>query len=157
MTLETKMDLNEETVIKLQELIRVNVDSEQGFRDAAKTVNNYVISQTFESFAQQRTENIRELQEFVCDNGEEPVNEGSYAGKVHRLWMDLRGKLNAGNSLIILTEAERGEDYIKEAYEETLKAIPGSAMNDVILRQYAGVKVVHDRVRNMRNAQAAVA
>lgn len=157
MTVETKMDLNEETIQKLQDLIRINVDSEQGFREAARTVNNYVISQTFDSFAQQRTENIRELQIFVTDNGEEPVNEGSYAGKVHRLWLDLRGKLHEENSLTVLAEAERGEGYIKSAYEEVLKAIPGSAMNDVILRQYAEVKVVHDRVRNMRHAQAAVA
>ncbi|TWT39087.1 PA2169 family four-helix-bundle protein [Blastopirellula retiformator] len=52
----------------------------------------------------------------------------------------------------ILAEAEAGEDHIKHAYEDALKETAGSAMNDVLQKQYAQVKQGHDRIRDMRDA-----
>jgi uncharacterized protein (TIGR02284 family) len=39
-------------------------------------------------------------------------------------------------------------------YEEVLKETAGSAVNDVLTRQYAKVKAGHDQVRDLRNAYA---
>ena len=57
-----------------------------------------------------------------------------------------------GDAYVVLIEAERGEDHIKEAYEDVLKATAGSAMNDVLQAQYARVKAGHDKVRDLRDA-----
>jgi uncharacterized protein (TIGR02284 family) len=52
---------------------------------------------------------------------------------------------------VVLVEAERGEDQIKRAYEDALVRTAGSAMNDVLTRQYARVKSGHDRIRDLRD------
>ena len=55
------------------------------------------------------------------------------------------GKLGSG------AEAERGEDEIKHRYEEALKAVPGSAVEDVVRSQYERVKAGHDTIRDLRD------
>lgn len=64
----------------------------------------------------------------------------------------MRSKLNSGDAYVILIEAERGEDHIKDAYEDVLKETAGSAMNDLLQSQYAKVKAGHDKVRDLRDA-----
>ena len=44
--------------------------------------------------------------------------------------------ISGGDSYAILSEAERGEDAIKGAYEEAMPSVSGSALNDVLSRQY---------------------
>lgn len=154
MSIETKHDLNPETISKIKDLTRINIDSEKGFTDAANMIENVAVSETFRELASQRAANVEQLRQFCSLNGEEPTCEGSYAAKFHRVWMELRNKLNGGDTHVILCEAERGEDHIKAAYEDALKETAGSAMNDVLMRQYADVKAGHDRVRDMRDAHA---
>ncbi len=154
MSIETKTDLNEQTVEKLQDLTRINIDAEKGFREAAESIDNMAVAETFRELATQRAANAEELRQYCNCNGEEAVCDGSFSAKFHRVWMDLRGKLNGGDTHVVLCEAERGEDHIKAAYEDALKETAGSAMNDVLMRQYAGVKAGHDRVRDMRDAHA---
>ncbi len=152
MSLETKTDLNEKTINKLQKLIRANIDSYDGFREAAEEVKDKELSALFHKLAVDRSAMAEELQRYVEWNGEEAEDDGSFAASVHRAWINVRGKLNGGDSYAILAEAERGEDHIKEAYEDVLEETAGSAMNDVLQSQYARVKKVHDQIRDMRDA-----
>ena len=96
-----------------------------------------------------------ELQSLVDFNGEEAEDDGSVAAKTHRIWINIRSKINGGDPYVILIEAERGEDHIKEAYEDILKETAGSAVNDVLTAQYAKVKAGHDKVRDLRDAYKA--
>ncbi len=151
MAIETKHNLDETTVAKLQQLIQVNIDSEEGFTEACKQIEDMSIGALFTELSAQRGQNALALQEFVSWNGKRPTDEGSYAAMFHRTWIDLRAMLNGGDTHAILCEAERGEDHIKHAYEDALKSTAGSAMNDVLTRQYANVKAGHDRIRDLRD------
>jgi uncharacterized protein (TIGR02284 family) len=151
---ETKTNLNKATLEKLQDLIRINIDSENGFQDAAHQVEDTNISAVFTELSAQRSQNAIQLQDYVQWNGERPLDEGSYAAALHRSWLDLRSLLTGGDTHAILSEAERGEDQIKAAYEDALKDTAGSAMNDVLTRQYAGIKAGHDRIRALRDHYA---
>ena len=66
----------------------------------------------------------------------------------------MRGSIKDDNAHAVLSEAERGEDAIKARYEDVLKENPGNPVSDVLHRQYASVKAMHDRVRDMRDAMA---
>lgn len=154
MSVETKLSLNDSTISKLQQLIRINIDSENGFDEAAKQIDDQRVADLFTQLSGQRSQNAVELQEYVQWNGETPRDEGSYAAAFHRTWLDLRSKLNGGDAHVVLSEAERGEDQIKEAYEDALKETAGSAMNDVLSQQYAGIKRGHDQVRDLRDTCA---
>lgn len=151
MSFETKHNLDADTVDTVEQLIQVNLDSSEGFQQGAKLVSDPAIEELFVSLAQDRQKNADVLREQIAASGETSRAEGSYAAALHRLWLDLRGKMAGGDAKVILSEAERGEDYIKHAYEEALKHSPGTALNDVLIGQYADVKAQHDRVRDLRD------
>jgi uncharacterized protein (TIGR02284 family) len=154
MATETKSNLSQETIDKLQQLIRMNIDSENGFDESAKQIEDRRVADLFTELSGQRAQYATELQDYVQWNGEAPRDEGSYAAAFHRFWIDLKAKVSGGDAHTILSEAERGEDQIKEAYEDALTSTAGSAMNDVLSRQYAAIKRGHDQVRDLRDAYA---
>lgn len=151
--LETKANLNEETVEALQDLIEINLDSVAGFQQAADSIDHQGLQTLFRKVASERQMHADELKGFVRYNREEPEDSGSVAGAAHRQWLNLRAAINGGDPKVVLIEAERGEDAIKEKYEDLIKKTAGSAMNDVLLRQYAEVKRHHDLVRDLRDQQ----
>lgn len=155
MSLETKTDLNPATVEKLQKLIRANIDSYNGFHESAEELKDSQLSSLFRAIGDERSAMASELQKYVEFNGKEAEDDGSVAAKTHRIWINIRSKLSGGDAKVILTEAERGEDHIKHAYEEVLKETAGSAMNDVLSSQYAKVKAGHDKIRDLRDSYKA--
>ncbi|WP_437229425.1 PA2169 family four-helix-bundle protein [Planctomicrobium sp. SH661] len=155
MALETKTQLNQETINKLQELIQINIDSKDGFEQAAREIEDMTLSTLFQSLAHQREEQANQLSQYVQWNHEQPNRTGSYAAAIHRGWMSIREMISGNNLYSVLAEAERGEDQIKAAYEGVLKETAGSAMNDVLTQQYAQVKAAHDRIRDLRDEHKA--
>lgn len=151
MALETKASLSKETIDQLQELIQMNIDSRDGFHHAALKIEDMTLSTLFQSLAHQREEQANELSRFVEWNQEEPSRSGSFAAALHRSWITIRESVSSDNLYAVLAEAERGEDQIKEAYEAALRETAGSAMNDVLTRQFAQVKAAHDRIRDLRD------
>jgi uncharacterized protein (TIGR02284 family) len=146
-------NLDDKTVGRLNDLIRINIDSHKGFSEAAAVVDDPQIKTRFLQFARERLSNAEELKKYVAWNNEEPETSGSALGAAHRWWLNLRSKLTSGDDThIVLTEAERGEDSIKHEYEEVMREAAGSPVGDVIRRQYANVKSGHDEVRTLRDS-----
>ena len=152
--METVSTLDKETIKGIQNLIEINIDSSKGFEEAAEKVENNAIADLFRTCASERRRNANDLQSLAVINAKEPETDGSWKGTVHRWWIDIRGKVQGGDEHAMLAEAERGEDAIKHRYEDTLKNTAGSAVNDVLTRQYASVKARHDQIRDMRDARA---
>ncbi len=157
MAMETKLDLNPMTIEAIQDLIQANLDSANGFKEVSKGVDDPVVSGLCTAIGAQRENHASELQYYVVLNGERARTEGTWLASLHRVWLDLRAMLNGGDPYALLGEVERGEDQIKTAYEETLKRTAGSALNDVLTKQYANVKIERDQivaVREKHNTQA---
>ncbi len=152
--METVSTLRKETISGIQDLIEINIDSSKGFREAADKIETNEIATLFRHCADEREQYAGQLKSLVQANGTEPTDSGSIKGTVHRWWVGLRGTVQQGDEHAVLAEAERGEDAIKHRYEDTLKGTAGSAVNDVIQKQYAGVKARHDQIRDMRDARA---
>ncbi len=140
MAMETKTSLQKKTVDKLQELVQVNIDSHDGFNDAASNTEDMTISSLFRELASQRQQHAAELRTLVAANFEEPQKEGSYAAaaapRVDGLAIG-NGRWNEGDA----RRSRRGEDHIKAKYEEIVKKCGGSAITDVLNRQYRAVKL----------------
>lgn len=152
MSLETTHSLDSETVDKLQDLTQMNIDSRDGLRYSADQVKEPSIATMFREAAEERSRHAAELQHYVTLNEREPKRSGSMVAAVHRSWIAIRDTISSNDLHAVLAEAERGEDHIKAAYEDALKRTAGSAVNDVLQRQYACVKKVHDRVRDLRDS-----
>ncbi len=106
---------------ELQAIIRLLVDSEEVFMDAANRIEHAEIAALFRSFVGERAAMANELQDLVCDYGNEAPTSGTILGKLHRMWMDLRSAVNGQDPFTIFAEAERGEVYIKTEYEKALR------------------------------------
>lgn len=149
--METVTTLKEETLEKVQDLIEINIDSVKGFVAAKDAIDEPRVSQLFANLAETRADFANELKSFVHLNREEPEDSGSFAGGIHRMWLKFRNAINGGDVKVVLIEAERGEDAIKEKYEDVLEETAGSPLNGVLTRQYAKVKKGHDLVRDLRD------
>jgi len=150
---EDTASLGQDTVDRLQQLVQINIDSAEGFRHAADALQDKVLAADFRVWAVDRTRQADELARYVEINEGEAPDERSWMAAFHQTWLDFRAAISAGDTHAVLSEAERGEDLIKERYEEALKETAGSGVNDVLQHQYANVKKVHDRVRDLRNAR----
>ncbi len=149
---ETKCDLKEETIDGLQKLHQANVDSAEGFREAAEQIKRSDLAEKFRKWSDQRAKQAKELADIVNCNGEDVDCEASWLAELHQAYTSMKTAFTSDDVHAVLAEAERGEDHIKEAYEEVLKETPGTAANAVLQRQYADVKATHDEVRDLRDA-----
>ena len=152
--LETKYNLNSDTIKGLQELIEINIDSSKGFGQAADKIESRDIAAYFRRCGERRSQFANDLQRAVNVNGEDAKEHGSLAGAAHRWWLGLRGTVASGDEHSVLAEAERGEDAIKGKYEKVLKETAGSPLNATLQQHYVSVKQDHDTIRDMRDARA---
>jgi uncharacterized protein (TIGR02284 family) len=153
--METTANLDKETISGLQELIEINIDSSKGFKAAADKIEDQRIASFFRDCSTERDEFARDLSRYVSLNAREPKDSGTAKGTVHRWWLDLRGTVQRGDEHAVLAEAERGEDAIKDRYEDVMKETAGNPLSSVLLTQYSSIKSRHDQVRAMRDAHAS--
>src|SRR5262245_29913581 len=127
--------LPEKSIDWLQDLTQLNIDSRDGFKEAAEGLKGNRLEQIFRQYASERDVQAQQLQSIVATNAEKPERSGSVAAAAHRTWMDLRAALGGGDHAI-LSEAERGEDHIKEKYEEALKELGTCSCTTILRSQY---------------------
>lgn len=142
------------TLSILNNLIETLKDGQEGFRAAATDVDSADLKSLFTQYSLQRSKFAGELQALAQSLGEdEPTDSGSIAGALHRGWIDLKSALATKDTLAILSECERGEDYAVAAYNDALKetGLPEVVAN-TLRTQAVEVKSVHDHVRNLRDA-----
>lgn len=148
---------NDKVVSTLNDLIETLRDGQNGFKEAAENAKNSDLKTFFNQVSLERAQMIGELQQEVRALGQDPENSGSAAGALHRTWIDIKGTLTGRDDKAILNECERGEDSAVHTFEDALKdqGLPTN-LRTLIDRQFRQVKQVHDRVKQMRDAQSAV-
>jgi uncharacterized protein (TIGR02284 family) len=143
---------NDKAVSTLNNLIETCKDGEKGFKEAAEGLTSAVIKAKFLEYSRERAQMAAELQAEVRRLGGDPDKSGSMSASLHRGWMDLKAALTGRDDHAIVSEAERGEDVAKKAYEDALKGVDlsGPALT-LVQQQAAKVRRVHDEVRDMRD------
>lgn len=151
MTRLTRFNLDDGAMETLRELAKLNLSSAAGFITAAENVSDGSLSDLFTAAASERQLFADQLGELLSINLEDAPEHGKAAGLLHRWWIDIRARFGS-DPYAVLDEAERGEDQIKDAYEEALRKTDGSPVHEMLRRQYVRVKAIHDRVRDLRDA-----
>jgi uncharacterized protein (TIGR02284 family) len=147
--------MNEREIDWLNELIEVTIDSADGYREAAKEAHNPAFRQLFEERATARGQIVRVLQEKVRSLGGAPEDEGSLLASAHRLFVNLRNTVTGGDDRAVIEEVERGEDHIKEKYEEALgDASLSPELRATLSTAYQSIKTDHDRMAALKHGIA---
>ncbi|WP_146396609.1 PA2169 family four-helix-bundle protein [Pseudobythopirellula maris] len=154
-TANAVVGLKDETLSKLRELRRLNVDSAKGFEECAAIVKNPTLKDAFTGIARDRREQAEVLATQIEWNDGPEEEDGSYLAAAHRAWLSVRDACTSDSMGTALEEAERGEDVIKDAYEEALKDVVGTPAHDLIAQQHESVKRIHDKVRDLRDQHRA--
>lgn len=151
---ETEKESNDSVISALNGLIEICKDGQDGFKDAAEGIDRSELKTLFYEFSQQRAEFTGVLQQLVRSLGGDPETSGSFAGTIHRGWMDIKSAVTGKDEKAILNECERGEDYAKDAYSDALKLNLPENIADVIRQQSQTVQAAHNRIRELRNAES---
>lgn len=150
------MSQSKEIISTLNGLIETLKDGQEGFKQSASGVDDPQLKTAFNEFSLQRSRFAGELQNEVVKLGDpDPEDSSSATGALHRTWINIKSAVTSRDRHAILAEAERGEDSAVSAYKDALEKDLPAPVRDIVSRQSAEVKMVHDKVRNLRDAVAA--
>ncbi len=143
---------NDDVISTLNGLIETCKDGQEGFTAAASGIERSDLKSLFHEFAQQRSQFAGELQSLVRSLGGDPEDSGSFAGTLHRGWIDIKSAVMGKDEAAILNECERGEDSAKNAYKNALdEGLPANVL-DTVQSQYTAVLSAHDRIKVLRDS-----
>ena len=141
-----------ETISTLNTLIATTIDSITGYENSAKDVDNERFREIFRQRADDRQRVVEELRSEVRRLGGNPEDDGSFMGKTHQRFEDLKAAITGGDDKAIINEVERGEDYLKDKFETALDsdALTGES-RAVVERCYQSVRAGHDQMSQLKH------
>lgn len=143
------------TVTVIKKLAEICRDDEKGYKDAAEHAKRSDLKRFFIAKSAERGRFATELQSVLAKLGKTGKKvSGTVAGVLHRIWIDTRVILGAGDKSI-LEFVEKGEDEVNEAYQEAVCVLLPSDAAEIVRRQARSVQTAQDRVRNLRDRLAA--
>ena len=142
-----------ESISTLNTLIATTIDSITGYEDLAKNIHDERLREVFRSRADERQKVVEELRAEVRRLGGDPEEGGSFLGKAHQRFEDLKAAITGRDEKAIINEVERGEDYLKEKWQAALQSgnLHGET-HDLVERLYQSVKQGHDQISQLKHA-----
>lgn len=110
-----------ELASELNEVLERNYDAINGYKDAARDVENEALKQYLVDQAAERVRFGKEIRDEIILLGGTPTEEGSTLGLLHRTWMNFKTNLVHDNEGEVCEECIRGEKAAVEEYDELLK------------------------------------
>jgi uncharacterized protein (TIGR02284 family) len=143
---------NSDGVSTLNTLIATTIDSVTGYEDSAKNIESEQFRTIFRQRADERQRVVEELRSEVRRLGGNPDDSGSFLGKAHQRFEDLKAAVTGRDEKAIINEVERGEDYLKEKFETALNdgSLSGES-RQVVERAYQSVRQGHDQISQLKH------
>ena len=137
----------------LNTLTTTLIDSVTGFEDAASNLDGESrLKELFRERASERNRVVEELRSEVRRLGGNPEDDGSFLGKSHQRFLDLKSVVMGRDEKAIINEVERGEDYLKEKFETALEGDTLSGESRAVVeRAYQSVRSGHDQVSALKH------
>ena len=136
----------------LNTLIATTIDSVTGYENSAKDIDNARFAEIFRQRANERQQVVEQLRSEVRRLGGNPEDDGSFMGKTHQRFEDLKAAITGQDEKAIVNEVERGEDYLKEKFETALNGdtLSGESRS-VVERCYQSVRSGHDQMSQLKH------
>lgn len=143
---------NQDQISMLNTLIATTTDSINGYEDSAKNIDSERLREVFRNRADERQQVVQQLREEVRRLGGDPEDSGSFLGKAHQRFDDLKAAITGRDEKAIVNEVERGEDYLKAKYEAALNSdnLTGES-RQVVERCYQSVRSGHDQISQLKH------
>jgi uncharacterized protein (TIGR02284 family) len=141
-----------EEISTLNTLIATTIDSVTGYENSAKDIDNQRFAEIFRERANERQQVVEQLRAEVRRLGGNPEDDGSFMGKTHQRFEDMKAAITGQDEKAIINEVERGEDYLKEKFETALNGdtLSGESRS-VVERCYQSVRSGHDQMSQLKH------
>jgi uncharacterized protein (TIGR02284 family) len=141
-----------DTISTLNTLIATTIDSITGYEESAQNIDNDRFRQIFRQRANERQHVVESLRAEVRRLGGNPEDDGSFLGKAHQRFEDLKAAVTGRDEKAIINEVERGEDYLKDKFETALNSdtLDGES-RAVVERCYQSVRSGHDQMSQLKH------
>ena len=151
------METNENAVEVLNDLIEINNDRIVGYKraiDEAESEDSD-LKGIFAQMASESGQYKQELTSLVAGLGGKAETGTTASGKIYRAWMDVKATFSGHSRKSILENCEFGEDAAQKAYRTALQDddLPAAA-REVVMQQQQALKLSHDKIKMMRDAQS---
>ena len=142
----------------LNTLIATLIDSVTGYEDAASNSDAGRFAEMFRKRANERQKCVEDLRAEVRRLGGNPEDDGSFMGKTHQRFLDLKAAITGRDDQAIVNEVERGEDYLKEKFETALDSDELSGeCREAVQRAFQSVREGHDQMSQLKHGLEASA
>lgn len=136
----------------LNTLIATTIDSITGYENSAKDIESERFREIFRQRADERQQVVEQLRGEVRRLGGDPGDGGSFLGKAHQRFEDLKAAVTGGDDQSIINEVERGEDYLKGKFEAALNSSTLSGeCRAVVERCFQSIKSGHDQISQLKH------
>ncbi|MBD1394467.1 ferritin-like domain-containing protein [Mucilaginibacter glaciei] len=140
----------------LNDLIKINNDRIAGYQKALESTEDSSIKGIFESYADQSTGYVNQLNDYIRVLGGSPADGTTLSGKFHNTWMDVKAAFSKQDAHSILSDCEYGEDVAKSAYRKALDDKELIWEDDkvvtILTNQLHGLNIAHDAVKALRDS-----
>lgn len=138
---------------KLNDLIRKNIDAQEGFEKAADNAESDGLARYFKRKAAERATFASELKKEVNFTGEEAEDDGSISGTAHRAWMDIKALFSSEDDEAMLEEAIRGDKTAVKEYRETLEHEIPQNIASMLSDQMHTIEADLQKIRKLEDIQ----
>ncbi|HVI46289.1 MAG TPA: PA2169 family four-helix-bundle protein [Chitinophaga sp.] len=137
----------------LSDLVRINNDRIDGYKEAIKATENMDLKALFQRMIDDSRLYAAQLNRELVDYGGFPVTVTSLSGELYRIWTNIKTAFTGYNRHAIFSSCEYGEDAIQRTYSEALSidiAMPYS-IRELIASQRARLRDAHDTIKTYRD------
>ncbi len=106
---------------QLNRLLGRNYDAEKGYEQVAEKVQDGQMQSFFKNNASERYRFGHEIKQLLDELGFEADKGSTFEADVHRAWINIKDTLSLHSDKAILEEAERGEEYAIDDYEDAME------------------------------------
>lgn len=106
---------------QLNRLLGRNYDAEKGYQEVADKADDGQMTSFFKNNASERNRFGHEIKKMITEAGGKPDKGTTTEADVHRAWINVKETLSLNSDKAILEEAERGEEYAIDDYQEAIE------------------------------------
>lgn len=150
------MTIIEKQARLLNDLILINNDRVLGYQKAMEELKkeDSDLKLLFQEKVNQSNDYKTELSQKVIETGQKVETGTTNAGKIYRVWMDVKAFFGGSDRKVVLDNCEDGEDAALVAYNDGLTSEGLTPdVRSLLTRHHAELKISHNRIKALKNAQ----
>ena len=140
---------------KLQELVSIARDGASFYDAAGKEVHDPSLKLLFVRMADHKRHIINSLSGKLAANYEDIPKEGTFAGKVRKMYADVRATLADNEEKVYVSQLEEAEDRLLEHFEEAIKDVDDVGVKSILQNHIPQVRTCHAEMSALKRRLAA--